>query len=253
MARSTDKDRLVWLLQEEGRSSNRRIRSELNLSDDRYAKIRQKLLEDGLIEKVKGQGGGVQLTRLGMRTKALPEAVSSVSAEKDLYDPFVNILQDESKENEEPALVIDTSALRRSGKWSNPDVTKISVRKFPILKSHKILLTTYELKQWKRWNVDSVFEAASQRRFSHEAYVVLEWAKGEDVVGLEDMLSVCGRFGVGLITLHTYYTSYRYKVQLDAQKHVPTEDYVEEYLSYVFERDASAYQSYSDLCEEQGI
>lgn len=253
MARSPDKDRLIWLLQEQGRSSNQNVRSALSLSDDRYAKIRQELLAEGLIEKVKGQGGGVQLTTRGMKEKTLPDAVSSVENEKALYSPFAEILDAEAKENEEAALVIDTSALRKSGKWSNPDVTKISVRKFPILRSHRIVLSTYELKQWKRWNIDSVFEAASQRKFSHEAYVVLEWAKNEPVVGLEEMIAVCSRFGVGLLTLHPYYASFRYDIQLDAEKHAPSDDYVEEYLGYVFEKNNSASTKFEALCTEQDV
>ncbi len=253
MSRPADTDRLIWLLQEQGRSSNRNIRSTLKLSDDRYAKIKQELLDEKLIEKVKGQGGGVQITTRGMKEKTLPDAVSSVENEKALYSPFVSILDAEATENEEPALVIDTSALRKSGKWSNPDVTKISIRKFPILKSHRVLLTTYELKQWKRWNVESVFEAASQRRFAHESYVVLEWAKGEEVVGLEEIASVCSRFGVGLLTLHPYYSSFRYTVQLDAEKHETPDDYVEEYLGYVFEKNEDAKQKYENLWVAQDV
>lgn len=253
MTRPADKDRLIWLLQEQGRSSNRNVRSRLKLSDERYAKIKQELLAERLIEKVKGQGGGVQLTTRGMKEKTLPDAVSSVEREKDLYGPFVTILDAEAAENEEAALVIDTSALRKSGKWSNPDVTKISVRKFPILKSHRVLLTTYELKQWKRWNVDSVFEAASQRRFAHEAYVVLEWAKTEEVLGLEEILSVCSRFGVGLLTLHPYYSSFHYIIQLEAEKHATSDDYVEEYLGNVFEKNDDAKRKYEKLCADQNI
>ncbi len=253
MARSTDRDRLIWLLQEEGRSSNRYVRSTLNLTDDRYATVKQNLLNDGLIEKVRGQGGGIQLTTRGMEENPLPGASSSVPSEKDLYAPFVKILNAESNENEEPAITVNTSALRRSGKWSNPDVTKISVRKFPTLRSHKILLSTYEIKQWKRWNIDSVFEAASQRRFSHDAYVVLEWAKDEPVAGLDEMTAACGRFGVGLLTLHPYRSSYQYMVHIEAEKNSPTEDYVEEYLGYLFERDGSTKAQYEALCKKQGI
>lgn len=253
MARSADKDRLIWLLQEEGRSSNRNVRATLKLTDERYAKIKQELLEESLIERVGGQGGGVQLTTKGTKEKTLPDAVSSVESEKALYTPFVSVLEDQAQEDEEPALVVDTSSLRKSGKWSNPDVTKISVRKFPILRSHRILLTTYELKQWKRWNVDTVFEAASQQRFSHQAYVVLEWAKSEPVVGLDDLVAVCSRFGVGLLTLHPHYSSFRYEIHFDAEMHAPSDDYVEEYLSYVFEKNEKAHLKYKALCDAQGL
>ncbi len=253
MARSSDRDRIIWLLQEQGRCSNRYIRSTLNLTDERYAKIRQDLLGKGLVEKVKGQGGGVQLTKQGLKEVALPEATSSVLNEKALYSPFISILEAEAVENEEPALVIDTSALRKSGKWSNPDIAKISIRKFPILRSHKILVTTYELKQWGRWNIESVFEAASQRRFAHESYVVLEWAKSEEVVGLDELLVVCSRFGVGLLTLHPYYRGYRYNLQLEAEKHSASGDYLEEFLGYVFEKNPSARARYELLCTEQQV
>lgn len=115
------------------------------------------------------------------------------------------------------------------------------------MKSHRVLLTTYEIKQWRRWNIDSVFEAASQRRFSNQAYLVLEWAKGEEIVGLEEMLSVCSRFGVGLITLHAYYKSFRYAIQLDAEEHSVSEDRAEEFLDYVFQKDDLAKKAYEDL------
>jgi len=197
------------------------------------------------VEKVRGQGGGVQLTKLGYKEVALPDAKSSVLNEKALYAPFLEVIKAESEENEEPAVVIDTSALRKSGKWSNPDITKISIRRFPILRTHKVLVTTYELKQWGRWNIEAVFEAASHRRFAHEAYVVLEWAREEDVVGLDEMLAACSRFGVGLLTLHPYYRSYRYDVQLEAEKNNASDDYLEEYLSYVFERYPDAREQYN--------
>lgn len=253
MARSSDRDRLIWFLQEQGRSSNRYVRSTLNLTDERYAQIRQELLQEGLVEKVKGQGGGVQLTKQGYKEVALPGATSSVPNEKALYTPYVEVIKAESEENEEPALVIDTSALRKSGKWSNPDITKISIRKFPILRTHKILVTTYELKQWRRWNIESVFEAASQRRFAHEAYVVLEWAKGEDVLGLDEMVAVCSRFGVGLLTLHPYYKGYRYDIQLEAEKNNASEDYLEEYLGYVFDKYPGKKEEYNALCIAQDV
>ena len=83
--------------------------------------------------------------------------------------------------------------------------------------------------------------------------MVLEWAKGEEVVGLEDMTAVCSRFGVGLITLHPYYSSFRYILQLDAEKHAAADDYVEEYLGYVFEKNEAAKQKYENLWAEGGV
>lgn len=238
---------MLWLLQEQGGTSNQQVRSVLTLGDDRYKKLTQQLLTEGIIEKFRCRGGGIRLTEKGSKAGALPEAESAVQKEKDLYAPFITALEYEVAENEEAGLLFNTSALRKSGKWSNPDVTKVSVRAFPILRSHKVLVTTFELKQWKRWNVDAVFEAASHRRFAHESYVVLEWAKDVPVEGLEEITSVCSRFGVGLMTLHPYYSSFRHIVELEAEPNVPPEDYVEEYLGYVFERDGKKKDAYDEL------
>lgn len=247
MTHPADKDRILWLLQEQGGTSNHQIRSVLGLADDRYKKLTQQLLDEQIIEKFRCRGGGIRLTDKGSKAGALPGAKSAVEKEKDLYGPFIAALEAEAKENEETSLVFNTSALRKNGKWSNPDVTKVAVRAFPILRSHKVLVTTFELKQWKRWNVDAVFEAASHRRFAHEAYLVLEWAKDVPVEGLEELTAVCSRFGVGLITLYPYYSSFRHTVQLEAEPNVPPEDYIEEYLGYVFERDGEKKDAYDEL------
>lgn len=234
MARTSDADRILWLLKEQGRSSNRNVKSSLNLPDERYNSVRDGLIDAGLVEKVKGQGGGIQLTQKGYDKDSLKELVSSVSKEKDLYIPFSKIIEDEAKENDETAVVIDTSALRRGGKWTNPDVTKISIQNFPIINKKNVILTTYELKQWDRWTVEAIFESASHRRFSHEAHVVLEWAKGADVVGLDDMVAACGGFGVGLIVMQPYYSTFRLNKIIDAIQNTPSDGDVEEYLGYVF-------------------
>lgn len=247
MPRPTDKDRLVWLLQEEGGTSNQQIRSTLNLTDKRYSELTQKLIREGFVEKYRCRGGGIRLTEEGTQIDALPGSVSAVANEKALYPHFVKALIAEAKENEEEAIVFDTSTLRKRGKWSNPDVTRVAIRRFPILRTHKVILTTFELKQWGRWNVEVVYEAASQRRFAHEAYVVLEWAKYVPIEGLEDLNGICGRFGVGLMTMQTHYNTFRHTVHLEPEPHNPPDDNVEEFLGYVFEKRAQSLDEYDAL------
>ena len=236
MSRPTNSSRLLWLLQEQGGTSNQQVRSALNLTDTRYGKLKSTLLGDGVIEKYRCRGGGIRLTVRGAKADALPGAVSAVTNEKDLYPHFVKALAAESKENEEIAAVFDTSSLHKRGKWSNPDVARVSIRKFLILRTHKVIVSTFELKQWGRWNVEVVYEAASQRRFAHEAFVVLEWAKDVPVEGLDELTALCGRFGVGLMTMQPHYSSFRHVVHLDAEPNSPPEDNVEEFLGYIFEK-----------------
>src|SRR3954462_15480468 len=121
---------MLWLLQERGGTSNRQVRSVLGLSEDRFKAVKETLIQEGLVEKFRCRGGGLLLTAKAAKQKAAPDVKSSVSQEKDLYAPFVSALRSESEENEERALIIDSSALRNSGKWSNPDVVKVAVRSY---------------------------------------------------------------------------------------------------------------------------
>ena len=236
MPRPTDVERLMWLLKEQGNTSNQQVRSKLNLTEGRYREIKNQLIEKGLVEKFRCRGGGISLTLKGSSKNAAPNAKSAVGSESDLYDPFAVALRNEAKENEENAIVLNTSALRKSGKWSNPDLTKISVRSFPIIRTNKVHLTTYELKQWGRWNLEAAYEAASHSKFAHQSYVVLEWAKDFPVEGLDGLMQVCGRFGVGLMTLQPHYKKWRHEVQLEAVETMPSDDFIEEFLGYVLNR-----------------
>jgi hypothetical protein len=118
--------------------------------------------------------GGIRLTRKGRQENVLEEATSAVSTEKELYGLFVSSLEKEAAENEKSVLVCDTSALRVRGKWSNPDVTKLSIRIFPISRKNTVVCATYEVKQWRKWSVDSVYEAVSHSRFSATIYLTTE-------------------------------------------------------------------------------
>jgi len=237
----------MWLLQEQGGTSNQQVRAVLELGVDRFKKVRDELINDGLVEKYRCRGGGILLTVKGSKQKAAPDATSSVDKEKDLYEPFVRELDLESKENEENALAFNTSSLRKSGKWSNPDLVKLSVRSFPIIRTKKVIITTYEVKQWDRWNLEAAFEAASHRNFAHYSYVALEWARDFPIEGLDDISQACSRFGVGLMTLHPYYTGWRHKIQLEATPYVPSDEFAEEFLGYVFEKRPVDQERYNRL------
>lgn len=247
LGRPSDRDRVIWLLSEQGGTSNQQVKGTLGLDDSRYAGVTEELFSEGLVEKYRCRGGGIRLTTKGLRQRPLPGSSSAVNKESELYEPFRKALIAEIVENGETALVYDTSALRVRRKWSNPDLTKISVQRFPIQRLHKVVLTTYEVKQWARWNVEAVFEAASHRRYAHEAYVVLEWAKDTPLEGTEYLESACSRFEVGLITLHPYYSGFRHVIRIPAIPHTPSNGEVEEYLEYVFQKRDGDLQAYEAL------
>jgi hypothetical protein len=119
-----------------------------------------------------------------------------------------------------------------------------------------VTVATYELKQFPRWSVNVVYEAASHRRFSHEAWIVLEWPNGvefsltDPTYKLDQIARECQRFGIGLATLHPYYTSHRLRPRLDPLPNNPDDEDVEAWLDYIFSRNAQALRTYNDRIEK---
>lgn len=108
MPRPTDNDRLLWLLQEQGGTSNQQIRSTLNLTNKRYNDLNAELIADEVIEKYRCRGGGIRLTAKGAKKNAFPGTTSAVGNEQALYPHLIKSLAAEAKENEEIAVVFDT-------------------------------------------------------------------------------------------------------------------------------------------------
>lgn len=249
VARTSDRDRILSLLAESPEGlSNQRIKNDLTLSDERYDKVRSELLDDGHVEKYVCRGGGIRLTPKGDKAAASSDenaVLSAVGKEEELYPLLIEALERESPDS----VVFDTGRLRKRGKWQNPDVTQIRIERYPRLHKHRVLIATYEVKQWQRSDVTAVFEAESHARFAHEAYVVLEWPATADAFSLEEpsvnkMVGECQRFGVGLWTIEPYYSKHRVHEQLEARPRTPADADVEKWLDYALKRDTDALERY---------
>lgn len=259
--RPTDTLRVMRLLNEVDGLSNPYIRTELNLTDKGYGEIRKSLLEEGVVESYRCRGGGIRLTKKGEKNIPKDESgpQSTVDNEKDLYVPLVQYLVRQSEEDETSSIALNTANLRSKGKWQNPDVTQIAIENYPYLGKSEVIVSTFEVKQWGRWDVGAVFESASHRRFSHEAAVVLEWPKRADfslsdpTYKLDDISRECRRFGLGLYTLRPYHSSYRLHPHIQAARHAPSDSAVESWLEYVFERHQTALADFQKLRETEEI
>jgi hypothetical protein len=216
MARVSDRDRILRLLSETEGLSNNSIKTELDLPDGRYATAREELLNEDLIEKYQCRGGGIRLTRKGEKeSPAYDGPASTIENEAALYKPLIAFLEKEAEDDGIEAVICATHALRTRGQWQNPDITRVAIEQYHHLRKAHVTVTTYEVKQFPRWTTEVVYEAASHHRFSHEAYVVLEWPTEEKfsltnpTYRLDQLARECRRFGVGLATLEPRYTSYR--------------------------------------------
>lgn len=255
--RPADADRVLRLLQQTSGLSNPAIRTELDLADNRYQEIRQALIQEELVESYRCRGGGIRLTTRGESSVPTDEngPQSTVKAEKNLYQPLIKLLEQQSSEDETASIVINTADLRKKGTWQNPDVTQVLIERYPYLKKTEIIVQTFEVKQWGRWDISVVFESASHKRFSHEAAIVLEWPNGavfslsDPTYKLDEIARECRRFGVGLYTLRPYYSAYRLHTHIETPRHLPLDADVESWLEYLFIRRPSASQRFAQLHE----
>lgn len=255
--RPADSDRVLRLLQQTSGLSNPAIRTELNLADTRYQEIRQSLIQEGLVEAYRCRGGGIRLTTRGESSVPTDENApqSTVKAEKNLYQPLIKLLEQQSTEDDTSSIVVNTADLRKKGTWQNPDVTQVMIERYPYLRRTEIIVQTFEVKQWGRWDINVVFESASHKRFSHEAAIVLEWPNGVDfslsdpTYKLDEIARECRRFGVGLYTLRPYYSAYRLYTHIETPRHIPLDADVESWLEYLFTRRPAALQKFEQLQE----
>ena len=247
MPRMKDDERILDLLSGSPVGlSNQRIKNELKLKDDRYDTVREELLNNGWVEKYACRGGGIRLTAKGEKEVAPDGSVSSsVEREEDLYPFVTDALEREYKDD----IVFETGHLRKRGKWQNPDVTQISIDIYPRLKKRDVVITTYEVKQWGRWDVRAVFEAASHARFAHEGFILLEWPQGDFNIsepGIAQIISECQRFGIGVATLEPYYSKHRVHVHVDPAPKRPMDGAVESWLEYALSKHADATKRFDE-------
>jgi len=153
-------------------------------------------------------------------------------------------------------VVCNTGSLRSKGKWQNPDVTQVTIEYYPRLRSRRVVVTTFEVKRYPDWDVACVYEAASQKRFAHESYVVLELPRDipfDDAalhpLRVDQIVRECERFGVGLAVLQPHYKSYKLMQQIETVQVVPADEDVEKWLDYMFlrrEKEAVLFEKFMD-------
>lgn len=193
-----------------------------------------------------GYGGGIRLTPRGEREVAPDGSVfSSVEREEQLYPLLVGALQRDFPTD----VVFDTGRLRKRGKWQNPDVTQLSIDIYPRLRKREVIITTFEVKQWARWDVNSVFEAASHARFAHEGFVALEWPDPSVSLaeaGATQIIRECQRFGIGLVTLEPWYKKFRIRTHIEPTPKHPTNADAESWLEYALSRSQEAAKRFDE-------
>lgn len=222
MARPSDEvqlKRFVETLRELGGSAgNIRLQHELDLNEDEYWRLREKLLEEGLLVRGRGRGGSVTLiepTSPGPNGGNTPEAVplvppalgrpSNEESESALYAPCLSTLREHwAKERGLQDVHIEVSAhqgaRKTGGSWTRPDILAISMRTFRHWPGRFFDLWTFEIKPKWGFSVIGVFEAAAHARASTQSYAMFHVDSIEQPPEQSRRIeSEAQRLGVGLI------------------------------------------------------
>lgn len=227
MPRLPDNELLMRHVPEDGSAiGNYQLMDLLSWDDDKYFRVRNKLVECGQLVVARGRGGSVKRQRSRSVTVGEADArrpsgfptgrTQAYTDEAGLYKPIAEVLSkqwalDERLHPESLHVEITGRQGRRAtgGTWTRPDLVGVSVKTFPHVPGKHIDIWTFEVKTTEGTDITAIYEAAAHSRSATRSYVLLQVRESpnvEDADQDEDggLLRRCEdearRLHVGLIT-----------------------------------------------------
>ena len=94
---------------------------------------------------------------------------------------------------------------QKSGTWSRPDLSILTISRYEFLPMIDLELTTVEVKRYSDIGTRAIFEAASHSKYAHQSYLAYEWLDNQTSPQpgplLEAVQREAERFGIGLIRM----------------------------------------------------
>lgn len=196
--------------------------ADLDISEGEYWRIRDKLLDGGVIALGKGKGGSVALVPADVAPSSPEESdepsndpgipVPSAqqveyAKETALYQPCLQVLESQWKSMHRLfSFKAEITALQGSRKtggiWTRPDIAALSVRTFPYWPGKHYDLWTFEIKPRSELNVLGLYEALAHARWATHSWALyhVDTETAQDAENLDRMTAEAQRLGVGFIT-----------------------------------------------------
>lgn len=189
------KELLKKVPQDGAKIGNSSLRAELDWKDDRYWRIRNTLIDYGLLETGKGKGGSVG------RISSTAQGRKDDGKEKHIYSAIEKMLyewaRDQGYTEKKDILITKTAYQKKGGRWTNPDFVAAGFRSLPYIHGNQIDLFSFEIKRgWA--DATSVYEAVAHQRFVNYAYLLV--AEPNESVDLSTLEDIAYGQGIGLIT-----------------------------------------------------
>jgi hypothetical protein len=200
-----------------GKAGNSRLMRDLGWDSDVYWLIRDRLVDSGVLVRLKGRGGAVAFVG---QPQAAPQPIQPVAAvqpggmglpgvvqptERVLYEPVAEVLRGpwaRDSRFRHQVVEITASQGRRDtgGTWTRPDVVVAALRIFPFLPGKYLDLITFEIKPSWALDVTGVYEALAHRRAATQSYLWLHCPDPQQVSDrLERIVEEAERHGIGVI------------------------------------------------------
>jgi len=212
---------------------------EYNLHPDDFWKIRNQLIEEGILAKARGKGGSV--FRLHSLTKKNLPALKV--KESDLYKSFFNYIESTwVKLNDIKHFVSEMTACqgkrKTGGKWTRPDIALVAVNTYAYIPGKTIDLITFELKTHANYGIESVFEAAAHSQFAHKSYLAISLPDGIPNTDEFDRIEKeCKRFGIGLLIFDDINDLESTEIRIEADRKSPDPNDTNGFITSQFQKD----------------
>jgi hypothetical protein len=164
-------------------------------------------------------------------------------AESDLYPGVHDYLELRFRDRLKPAFgelrtisaVTATAGGAASGHWSRPDLTLAALSRSKYGLAWSLHLHGFEVKTRTGCTPAAVHEALSHAAMVHFAHLVWhrsDWNERE--AECKAILDRCARYGIGLITFADPENSDSFSVRLDAGRHNPSAEAIDEFIETRF-------------------
>jgi hypothetical protein len=225
---ASDERALLKVLKEQfgGEANNSLLRDALNWDADHYWIVRNRLLENGLVQKAHGGPGGKTIlspsppNQIEVASVSLSgEAAGGVGRdavgeqprpkyedEASLYEPMLkeidsNWIRDEGYDSKITRQTALAGRRDTGGKWTRPDITVIAIQKFKFLRDPVFDVISFEVKPSWEITVEGIFEALAHRQYTTRAYLVFHVSSEafESQREANRIIALAEQHGIGVI------------------------------------------------------
>lgn len=240
----TLEDRLLETVRRKGGTAgNSSLRNELQLSDDQYWSLRNRLVDSGDLIRRRGKGGSVRIVE--PERVPQPDLERPELTEADLYDPLERVLRESwAREQKFGQYHVENTARQgrrdTGGTWTRPDLVVASLTTFLYVPDKHFDIVTFEVKDRSGLDVTAVYEALAHHRASTRSYVLphIPNAPPEDDRYLSRIEEEAGRHGIGFIVAGTPDDWDTWEERVEATYRAPSPETLNNFINLQFSAEA---------------